>query len=95
MSEPPRKRYRSCEPSDEFESMMAWYRNYPGIEHPFVPCDLLTPDYSLLEKPQLYYYLWWRRRLSEGELLRAEKGYVWLRLCELANSPDSAQGLGR
>ncbi len=94
MSEPPRKRYRSCEPSDEFESMMAWYRNYPGIEHPFVPCDLLTPDYSLLEKPQLYYYLWWRRRLSEGELLQAEKGYVWLRLCELANSPDPAQGLG-
>ena len=93
MADPSRRRYRRCDPSDEFESMMRWYWSYPGIECAFAPCDLLTPDYSMLERPQLNYYLWWRRRLSEGELLMADKGYIWLRVCELINMCDPAQGL--
>ncbi len=88
-----RKRYRKCEPSDEFESMMRWYQSCPGIECAFVPCYLLTPDYSLLEKDQLEYYFWWRRNLSEGRLLESDKGYVWLRICEIANIVPPEQGL--
>jgi len=93
MAESSRKRYRRCDPSDEFESMMRWYQSYPGIECAFVPCDLLTPDYSLLEKPQLNYFLWWRKNLSEGRFLQTDKGYVWLRLCEIINVTEPEQGL--
>ncbi len=93
MADSSRKRYRRCDPSDELESMMKWYQSYPGIECPFEPCDLLTPDYSLLEKPQLNYFLWWRRNLSEGRLLPADRGYVWLRICEIINICDPEEGL--
>ena len=93
MAESSRKRYRRCDPSDEFESMMRWYQSYPGIECTFVPCDLLTPDYSILEKPQLNYYLWWRKNLAEGRLLQSDRGYVWLRLCEIINMSEPEEAL--
>ena len=47
------------------------------------PCDFVSVpfiyvDYRALEEDQLNYYLYWRERFWEGEMLRTCEGYLWL-----------------
>ncbi|MBQ8179112.1 MAG: TerB N-terminal domain-containing protein [Candidatus Methanomethylophilaceae archaeon] len=51
----------------------------------YVPSGYRTPDYRILDDEQRNYYFHWRSRLAEGECLHTDNGYVWIRLCEIAN----------
>ncbi len=47
------------------------------------PCDFVSVpfiyvDYRALDEEQLNYYLYWRERFWEGEMLRTCEGYLWL-----------------
>lgn len=78
---------RSYYPKD-FSADIERYRDERGHECDPVDSEYDHPDYSVLEGPRLEYYLWWRRMADEGELLKADWGYAWLRCCELINSKD-------
>lgn len=65
-----------------------------GEECRYVPSDYRTPDYSVLGREQVAYYLYWRSGLSRGEVLRGDRGYAWMRMCEIVNSRmDPVRGM--
>lgn len=50
---------------------------------PFVPCGDINPRPDMFSEEQRRYYVYWRSRLSEGECLATEPGYIHCRLNEL------------
>ena len=57
-----------------------------GAPCTYVPSESRSPDYVYLDHVQRGYYFHWRSRLSEGELLKGDDGYAWLRMTEIVNS---------
>lgn len=81
-------------PDSGFLDQIARYRGMDGEECPYVPSDYRTPDYSVLDRQQISFYLYWRSMLSRGECPRADHGYAWMRMCEIVNSDmDPRQGM--
>lgn len=50
---------------------------------PFVPCGDINPRPDMFSEEQRRYYVYWSSRLSEGECLATEVGYIHCRLNEL------------
>ena len=46
------------------------------------------PQYRQMNSAQLSYYLYWRKKLREGETVRTDMSYVLLCLYEIINLPD-------
>lgn len=53
-------------------------------ETSFAPFYSYSPRYSQLTKPQLRYYLWWRKNVRNGVFLKTEASYLMLYAYELA-----------
>jgi len=62
------------------------YKDRHGEECEYVRCEHRNADYSVLDRQQKAYYLYWRDELSRGRCLKSDRGYAKLRLCELINS---------
>ena len=71
---------------EELLSQIEEYKNVHGEECEYVRCEHRNADYSVLDRHQKAYYLYWRDELSRGNCLKADRGYAKLRLCELINS---------
>jgi len=67
-------------------SQIAKYRDTHGEECEYVKCDHKNADYSVMDKGQRAYYLYWRDELARGNCLKADRGYAKLRVVELINS---------
>ncbi len=67
-------------------SQIAEYKGRHGEECEYVRCEHRNADYSVLDRQQKAYYLYWRDELSNGNCLKSDRGYVKLRLCEIINS---------
>ena len=52
----------------------------------YVSVPFIYVDYRALERDQLDYYLYWRDRFWEGEMLRTCEGYLWLLANEIGLS---------
>ncbi len=59
----------------------------------FVDCQCAYPDFKGLDERQLQYYLWFRDRFYDGEVLPADDGYAWLLLTELVNTADDPEAV--
>lgn len=70
---------------DELLSQIEQYRDAHGEECEYVKCEHRNADYSVLDRQQKEYYLYWRDELSHGVCLKSDRGYVKLRLCEIIN----------
>jgi len=70
----------------ELLSQFEEYKDAHGEECEYVKCEHRNADYSVLDRHQKAYYLYWRDELSRGNCLKADRGYAKLRLCELINS---------
>ena len=57
-----------------------------GFPCEYVGVPFIRVDYRSLEKDQLDYYLYWRDRFWEGEMLRTCEGYLWLLANEIGMS---------
>jgi len=62
------------------------YKDAHGEECEYVKCEHRNADYSVLDRQQKAYYLYWRDELSQGRCLKSDRGYTKLRLCEIINS---------
>ena len=67
-------------------SQIEEYRDKHGEECEYVRCEHRNADYSVMDRQQKAYYLYWRDELSRGTCLKSDRGYVKLRLCEIINS---------
>ncbi len=75
-------------------SQIEEYKDRHGEECEYVKCDHRNADYSVMDRQQKAYYLYWRDELSRGTCLKSDRGYVKLRLCEIINSDmDSKDGM--
>ncbi len=78
---------RSYFPKDFTEDIRR-YADVRGRECPEVHSSHKFPDYSVLSKGELDYYLWWRDNIRNGKVILADSGYAWLYACELIHSED-------
>ena len=89
-----KKVYRDYRPGDDFQDQI---RRYSDVRGRMCDPDLTeyhNPDYSVLSKSQLAYYLYWRDMLSEGRCLPGCRGFASLRIAEIINSDmDPLKGL--
>lgn len=67
-------------------SQFSEYRDAHGEECEYVRCDHKNADYSVMDRQQKAYYLYWRDELARGNCLKADRGYAKLRVVELINS---------
>ncbi|AMK14228.1 hypothetical protein AUP07_1187 [methanogenic archaeon mixed culture ISO4-G1] len=67
-------------------SQIEEYKDRHGEECEYVRCEHRNADYSVMDRQQKAYYLYWRDELSRGTCLKSDRGYVKLRLCEIINS---------
>lgn len=89
----PNNTNRWFRPGPDFPAQIEEHRGMEGDECDYVPCDYRTPDYSVLDRSQLSYYLHWRSELARGNCLRADHGYAWLRMCEIADERTGEKGM--
>ena len=73
-------------PDEGFQQDILDNVSEPGFECEYVPSGYATPDYRILGPDQREYYFYWRSELRAGRCLHTDDGYVWLRLCEIANT---------
>ena len=85
MASPPHKERHDYN-VDELLSQIEEYRDVRGEECEYVRCEHRNADYTVLDRQQKAYYLYWRDELSRGNVMKADRGYAKLRLCELINS---------
>ena len=79
---------------DELLSQFEKYKDIHGEECEYVKCDHKNADFSVMDRQQRAYYLYWRDELSRGNCLKSDRGYVKLRICEIINSDmDPAEGM--
>jgi len=79
---------------EDLLSQIEKYKNIHGEECEYVKCEHRNADYSVMDRQQKAYYLYWRDELSRGNCLKADRGYAKLRLCEIINSDtDSKEGM--
>ncbi len=71
---------------DELLKQIEQYKDVHGEECEYVRCEHRNADYSVLDRQQRAYYLYWRDELSRGTCLKSDRGYTKLRLCEIINS---------
>ena len=69
----------------DFLEQMKSHLNDPAEECGFVPCDYRQIDYAHMSPEQIQYYIYWRDQLRRGEYPKSDKGYIFLRMCELVN----------
>ena len=70
------------------------YKDEHGEECEYVKCDHKNADYSVMDRQQRAYYLYWRDELALGNCLKADRGYAKLRVVELINSDmDPQEGM--
>ena len=75
-------------------SQIEEYRDRHGEECEYVRCDHRNADYSVMDRQQRAYYLYWRDELSRGNCLKSDRGYAKLRVVEIINSDmDPAEGI--
>ncbi len=67
------------------------YKDKHGSECEYVKCDHRNADYSVMDRQQRAYYLYWRDELSNGRCLKSDRGYTKLRMCEIINSDMDPQ----
>lgn len=75
-------------PPDEFREAIRDNSGAVGRRCDFVPSGSVRPWYGTMTGRQLDYFFWWRSRTIEGSHPMTDAGYLWLRACELINSPD-------
>ncbi len=79
---------------EDLLSQFEKYKDEHGVECEYVRCDHKNADYSVMDRQQRAYYLYWRDELSRGNCLKADRGYAKLRICELINSDtDPIEGM--
>ncbi len=79
---------------EELLSQFEQYKDAHGEECPYVKCEHRNADYSVMDRQQKGYYLFWRDELARGNCLKSDRGYVKLRLCEIINSDmDPKEGM--
>ncbi len=70
------------------------YKDVRGEECEYVRCDHKNADFSVMDRQQRAYYLYWRDELSRGNCLKSDRGYTKLRVCEIINTDmDPAEGI--
>ena len=70
------------------------YKDEHGTECEYVRCEHRNADYSVMDRQQRAYYLYWRDELSRGRCLKSDRGYTKLRVCEIINSDmDPKEGI--
>lgn len=57
-----------------------------GEMRAYVPSGYACPDYSVLDREQTEYYLWWRTQAARGRIENSDEGYAWLYCRELVGS---------
>ena len=67
-------------------SQIEEYKDKHGEECEYVKCDHKNADYSIMDRQQKAYYLYWRDELARGNCLKSDRGYTKLRICEIINS---------
>ncbi len=72
----------------ELLSQIEQYKDVHGEECEYIRCEHRNADYSVLDRQQKVYYLYWRDELARGVCLKSDRGYVKLRLCEIINDRD-------
>ncbi len=82
---------KSTEIGNDFMAQMEAHKDDPVEECRFVPCDFRRIDYTHMTPEQMRYYAYWRDQLRKGKAIKADKGYFFLRMCELANIPEDAE----
>ena len=78
----------SVDVGPDFMAQMEAHKGDPVEVCEFVPCDFRRIDYAHMSEKQIRYYVYWRDQLRKGKLEKPDKGYVFLRICELANIPE-------
>jgi len=79
---------------DDLMAQFEAYKDKHGEECEYVKCDHRNADYSVMDRHQRAYYLYWRDELANGTCLKADRGYAKLRICELINSDkDPREGM--
>ena len=71
---------------EELVQQIEKYKDVHGEKCEYVRCEHRNADYSVLDRGQRAYYLYWRDELSKGNCLKADRGYVKLRMVEIINS---------
>ena len=70
------------------------YKDSHGEETEYVKCEHKNADYSVMDRQQKAYYLYWRDELARGNCLKSDRGYVKLRIIEIINSDmDPKEGM--
>ncbi len=77
-----RREFNISDLLEQFEK----YKDVHGEECEYVKCDHKNADYSVMDRQQKAYYLYWRDELSRGTCLKSDRGYVKLRIVEIINS---------
>ena len=71
-----------------FRADIAGMVNEHGNPCGYVSVPFIYVDYRALDRDQLDYYLYWRDRFWEGEMLRTCEGYLWILANEIGLSDD-------
>lgn len=72
---------------EQFRLDAEHYYEKEGKEAPHVPFFSFTPQFSQLSPEQLAFYLYFRRRIREGDPIKADYSYVLLLIFEIINLP--------
>ncbi len=83
------------EPGKDFERQIEEHKGMHGTRCDFVECPYECLDFNTLSDQQLQYYLWFRDRFYEGEVIETDIGYSWLLLVELINTKEDPEAVMR
>jgi len=79
---------------DDLLAQIEKYRDVHGEECEYVRCEHRNADYSVMDRQQKAYYLYWRDEIGRGNCLKSDRGYTKLLICEIINSDlDPAVGM--
>ncbi len=83
-----KKRKSEYQLYEEFLADAIRYKDTAAYECEFAPYYSYVPQYNQLNRAQLDYYLWWRKRFREGVFIKIDYSYILLYIFELINLGD-------
>ncbi len=87
----PSRKYDPYTPGDDIEEQIEGHKGRSGTKCPLVKCQYKTPDFKAFDEEQLNFYLYFRDRFLNGEIVKTDTGYAWLLLVELINDRNDPQ----
>lgn len=81
----PSRKYDPYTPGDDLEEQIEEYKGRTASRCKMVECPYRTPDFKAFDEKQLNFYLYFRDRFLNGEIVKTDTGYAWLLLVELIN----------